>query len=336
MHQAKCLWETRIDPKKTVRPSEHDRPDVAAARVAWHAAAPTWDVAHLVFLDETGITTNLLRRYGRAPRGARVHDHAPCGRWQTSTFLAALRVTGLTAPGVFDGAIDGESFRAYIDQILVPTLHPGDIVIADNLGAHKVAGIQRALQAAGATLWYLPPYSPDLNPIELCFAKLKALVRTARCRSTETLWPFLGECLAHFSPDDFEAAKCRYVKRICPDRTRPSSPASGSLTLRMRSACSQTSAADSTIVAPALRYAESGMALPVPAPLWTNTSWLSIEKAATPDGVMATRLSSSLTSVGMPTRMEHIVTQAARCSMPTHLYLWAFRRESWVTIAAQA
>ena len=100
-------------------------------------------------LDETGITTNLLRRYGRAPRGARVHDHAPCGRWQTSTFLAALRVTGLTAPGVFDGAIDGESFRASIDPILVPTLHPGDIVIADNLGAHQVAGIQRALQAAG-------------------------------------------------------------------------------------------------------------------------------------------------------------------------------------------
>ena len=149
---------------------------------------------------ETGITTNLLRRYGRAPRGARVHAHAPCGRWQTSTFLAALRVTGLTAPGVFDGAIDGESFRAYIDQIVVPTLHPGDIVIADNLGAHQVAGIQRALQAAGATLWSLPPSSPDLTPIELCFAKLKALVRTARCRSTETLWPFLGECLAPLQP----------------------------------------------------------------------------------------------------------------------------------------
>ena len=154
-----------------------------------------------MFRDETGITTNLLRRYGRAPRGARGHDHAPCGRWQTSTFLAALRVTGLTAPGVFDGAIDGESFRAYIDQILVPTLHPGDIVIADNLGAHKVAG---------ATLWYLPPYSPDLNPIELCFAKLKALVRTARCRRTETLWPFLGEGLAHFSPDE-----CRNYFRHC-------------------------------------------------------------------------------------------------------------------------
>ena len=163
-----------------------------------------------MLLDEPGSTTNLLRRYGRAPRGARVPAHAPCGRWQTSTVLAAWRVTGLTAPAVFDSAIDGESFRAYIDQILVPTLQPGDIVIADNLGAHKVAGIQRALQAAGAPLWYVPPYSPDLNPIELCFAKLKALVRPARCRRSETLWPFLGECVAHFSPDE-----CRNYVRHC-------------------------------------------------------------------------------------------------------------------------
>ena len=148
----------------------------------WHAAAPTWDPTRLVFLDETGITNNLLRRYGRALRGARVHDHAPCARWQTSTFLAALRVTGLTAPGVFDGAIDGASFLAYIEQILVPTLTPGDIVIADNLAAHKVAGVRGAIERVGATLWYLPPYSPDLNPIELCFAKLKTLVRAARCR----------------------------------------------------------------------------------------------------------------------------------------------------------
>ena len=161
----------------------------------WHAAAPTWDPTRLVFLDETGITNNLLRRYGRALRGARVHDHAPCARWQTSTFLAALRVTGLTAPGVFDGAIDGASFLASIEQILVPTLHPGDIVIADNLSAHKVAGVRQAIERVGATLFpnedaitrligcSLPPYSPDLNPIELCFAKLKALVRAARCRS---------------------------------------------------------------------------------------------------------------------------------------------------------
>ena len=131
----------------------------------WHAAAPTWDPTRLVFLDETGITNNLLRRYGRALRGARVHDHAPCARWQTSTFLAALRVTGLTAPGVFDGALDGASFLAYIEQILVPTLHPGDIVIADNLSAHKVAGVRQAIERVGATLCYLPPYSPDLNPL---------------------------------------------------------------------------------------------------------------------------------------------------------------------------
>lgn len=148
------------------------------------------------------MTTNLLRRYGRAARGVRVYDDAPFGRWQTSTFLAALRVTGLSAPGIFDGAIDGPSFLAYIEQILVPTLHPGDRVIADNLSAHKVAGVRRAIEQAGATLWYLPPYSPDLNPIELCFAKLKTLVRAARCRTIETLWPFLGECLQRFSPDE--------------------------------------------------------------------------------------------------------------------------------------
>ena len=182
-----------------------------------HAAAPTWDPTRLVFLDETGITNNLLRRSGRALRGARVHDHAPCARWQTSTFLAALRVTGLTAPGVFDGAIDRASFLADIEQILVPTLTPGDIVIADNLAAHKVAGVRGAIERVGATLWYLPPYSPDLNPIELCFAKLKTLVRAARCRSTETLWPFLGACLPHFSPEE-----CRNYFRHCgyPGTTR--------------------------------------------------------------------------------------------------------------------
>lgn len=161
-----------------------------------------WDPATLVFLDETGVTTNLLRRYGRAARGARVYDDAPFGRWQTSTFLAALRVTGLTAPGVFDGAIDGPSFLAYVEQILVPTLRPGDRVIADNLSAHKVAGVRRAIERAGASLWYLPPYSPDLNPIELCFAKLKAIVRAARCRNIETLWPLLGACLQRFSPEE--------------------------------------------------------------------------------------------------------------------------------------
>ncbi len=193
-----------------MRPAEHDRPDIARARLAWHASAPTWDPACLVFLDETGVTTNLLRRYGRAVRGARVHDHAPCGRWQTSTFIAALRVTGLTAPGVFEGAIDGPSFLAYVEQILVPTLQPGDRVIADNLSVHKVMGVRLAIERVGATLVYLPPYSPDLNPIELCFAKLKAILRTARCRSIETLWPLLGQCLPRFSADE-----CRNYFRHC-------------------------------------------------------------------------------------------------------------------------
>ena len=162
-------------------------------------------------LDETGITTNLLRRYGRAPRGARVHDHAPCGRWQTSTFLAALRVTGLTAPGVFDGAIDGESFRAYIEQILVPTLHPGDIVIADNLGAHKAAVASSGpSRPPGPHSGTCHPTARTSIPSSSASRSIKALVRTARCRRTETLWPFLGECLAHFSPDE-----CRNYFRHC-------------------------------------------------------------------------------------------------------------------------
>ncbi len=131
-------------------------------------------------------------------------------RWQTSTFIAGLRVTGLTAPGVIDGAMDGDTFLAYVEQILVPTLQCGDIVIADNLAAHHVEGVQQLIDAAGATLRYLPPYSPDLNPIELSFAKLKAIVRAARCRSIDTLWPLLGACLPRFTP-----AECRAYFRHC-------------------------------------------------------------------------------------------------------------------------
>ena len=151
-----------------------------------------------------------LRRYARGLRGRRVADHAPQGHWQTSTFIAALRVSGLTAPGVLDGPMDGESFLAYVEQILVPTLQAGDIVVADNLAAHHVDGVRDAIEATGAVLWYLPPYSPDFNPIEQCFAKLKAILRAARCRSIETLWPLLGQCLARFSADE-----CRNYFRHC-------------------------------------------------------------------------------------------------------------------------
>jgi transposase len=144
----------------------------------------------------------MARRYGRAPRGQRLVAGVPHGHWKTSTFLAALRHNAITAPCVIDGPINGETFRAYVEQFLVPTLTPGDIVIVDNLGSHKGAGVRRAIEAAGAQLLYLPPYSPDLNPIEQVFAKLKALLRKAAARSISTLWAAVGELLRRYSADE--------------------------------------------------------------------------------------------------------------------------------------
>ena len=198
--------------KRSVRNSSTNRwPTGLSVRRLWDGCSldkllPT----RLVFLDESGVATNLLRRYGRSLRGQRVADHAPQGRWESSPFIAALRVTGLTAPGVLDGPMDGASFLAYVEQILVPTLQPGDMVMADNLAAHKVDGVRHAIEAAGATLRFLPPYSPDFNPIELSFAKLKAIVRQARCRSLDTLWPLLGACLSRFTPTE-----CRTYVHHC-------------------------------------------------------------------------------------------------------------------------
>jgi len=137
----------------------------------------------------------MARRYGRARRGARVVAAVPHGHWKTTTFLAALRHDGLSVPCVFDGPINGDRFRAYVEQALAPTLRPGDVVVMDNLGAHKVQGVREAIEACGARLRYLPPYSPDLNPIELAFAKLKTLLRTAATRTVETLWHAIGQAL---------------------------------------------------------------------------------------------------------------------------------------------
>ena len=156
------------------------------------------------------MATDLIRRYGRSLRGRRVHDHTPHQHWQTSTFVAALRVEGLTAPGLLDGPMDGEAFLAYLDQVLGPTLRPGDIVVMDNLAAHRVDGVRERIEQTGAQLWYLPPYSPDFNPIELWFAKLKTLLRTARRRSVEELWATVGDCLRLFS-----ATECRNYFRHC-------------------------------------------------------------------------------------------------------------------------
>ena len=170
------------------------------ARQRWRVAQPTLAASRLVFLDESGFPTNLTRRYGRAPRGQRCVGRVPYRRWQTTTFVGALRVTGLTAPLVLDGPLTTAAFRAYVAQFLVPTLHPGDLVILDNLAVHKDPVSAQYLERAGAQFVFLPPYSPDLNPIEQVFAKLKALVRGAASRSREALWDYLGTALPHVSP----------------------------------------------------------------------------------------------------------------------------------------
>jgi transposase len=155
-----------------------------------------------VFLDETGATTKMARLYGWGPKSERVVSSVPHGHWQTTTFVGALRTTGLTAPLVIDGAMNGELFLAYIQQQLVPTLTPGDIVVMDNLSSHHRAGIREAIEAAGATLAYLPPYSPDLNPIELLFSTLKSRLRKHAERTRDSLWNRIGQLVAEFRPDE--------------------------------------------------------------------------------------------------------------------------------------
>ena len=144
----------------------------------------------------------MTRRYGRARRGHRLVDAVPHGHWKTTTFVGALRCDGLTAPLAIDGAINGELFVAYVEQVLVPTLKPGDVVIMDNLRVHKAAGEREAIEAAGAKLLFIPPYSPDLNPIELAFSKLKALLRAKAIRTVDALWNALGDLCDNFSPTE--------------------------------------------------------------------------------------------------------------------------------------
>lgn len=173
-----------------------------AARREWIESQPTLDVTKLVFLDETGASTNMTRTRGRAPQGERCVASMPHGHWKTTTFIAGLRYNDITAPMVLDGPMDGEAFLVYVRTFLCPTMHPGDIVIADNLPSHKVAGVRAAIEAAGATLRYLPPYSPDLNPIEKLFSKLKTLLRKAAKRSIDALWNEIGQLLQRFSPEE--------------------------------------------------------------------------------------------------------------------------------------
>ena len=188
--------------KKTLHAAEQHREDVAEKREKWKQLQEVFDTEKLVFIDETWTKTNMTPLRGRAERGRRVIDYVPHGHWKTTTFLAALRHDGLTAPLVVDGAINGELFLAYVQQQLVSTLRKGDIVVLDNLSSHKVAGVQEAIESVGAKVMYLPPYSPDFNPIEMVFSKLKTMVRKAKIRKVDELWKKLGELCDIFAPKE--------------------------------------------------------------------------------------------------------------------------------------
>ena len=173
-----------------------------ARRLAWLEAQPELDPSRLVFVDETGASTKMARLRGRAPRGARCRAAIPHGHWKTTTLVAALRLEGMTAPMVIDGAMNGEAFRAWVRQMLAPSLAPGDVVVMDNLPAHKGAAIRNAIQACGASLLLLPPYSPDFNPIENAYAKFKALLREAAARTVDTLENAIAEAFNTFTPQE--------------------------------------------------------------------------------------------------------------------------------------
>lgn len=161
------------------------------------------DPDRLVFLDETWAKTNMTRLRGRSLKGTRLVEHVPHGHWKTTTFLAAIRTSGWVAPLVIDGAINGSLFLAWVQQHLAKSLRPGDVVIMDNLSSHKVKGVIEAIESVEARVLYLPPYSPDFNPIEMAFSKLKRLIRSAKNRDIEKLWKTCGEILGHFSEPEF-------------------------------------------------------------------------------------------------------------------------------------
>ena len=175
---------------------------MARRREQWKKYQARLDPRRLVFIDETWAKTNMTRLHGRCAIGKRLVGKVPHGRWRPLTFLAALRCDRIDAPFVLDGPINGEWFLAYVQQLLIPTLSPGDVVIMDNLGSHKGKAVRRAIRQAGAHLIFLPPYSPDLNPIEQVFAKLKTLLRKAAERSVEATWRCIGKLLDRFSPTE--------------------------------------------------------------------------------------------------------------------------------------
>jgi len=208
--------------KKTAHATEQQRPDVLVRRQAWFDGQPDLDPEKLIFIDETGTSTKMARLRGRAARGERCRASIPHGHWKATTFTAGLRLSGITAPMVLGGAMNGPAFKAYVEQVLVPVLKPGDIVIMDNLPAHKVKGVREAIEGARARLLYLPPYSTDFNPIEMAFSTLKALLRKISPRTVPELWETIGKLLDAFSPEEcinyFETAG--YEPVVIGDRSR--------------------------------------------------------------------------------------------------------------------
>ncbi len=196
------VHDEKLSYKKSQLALEQERPDVARRRAQWFKYQDRVDPARLVFIDETWTKTNMAPLRGWAPKGERLKTKVPHGRWETMTFLAALRHDRIDAPWLFDGPIDGDSFLVYVEKVLVPTLKPGDIVVMDNLGSHKGKAVRQAIRAAGARLLFLPKYSPDLNPIEQVFAKLKHLLRKAAQRTRETICDAIGTILDAFTPSE--------------------------------------------------------------------------------------------------------------------------------------
>lgn len=188
--------------KKTAHASEQSRPDVLMKREAWFEGQLDLDPERLVFIDETWTSTNMVRRHGRCSRGERLRVSVPHGHWKTTTFVGALTLRGFIAPFVIDGVINRNAFETYVAKVLVPELRAGDIVIMDNLPGHKGPRVGELIEAAGASLLYLPPYSPDFNPIENAFAKLKALLRKAAERTVSGLWKALGQLIDLFPPEE--------------------------------------------------------------------------------------------------------------------------------------
>lgn len=188
--------------KKTLRAAEQDRSDVKQARKQWRADTERIDPARFRFIDESGAKTNMVRSHGRCPKGQRLLSSAPAGHWKTTTMLAAIGLDGVDAPWALDGAIDGDAFMVYVEHVLVPTLQGGEIVVMDNLSSHKHPRVTELINAAGAEVWYLPPYSPDFNPIEEMWSKIKQILRSFAARTFDGLVKAIGAAFDQVTRDD--------------------------------------------------------------------------------------------------------------------------------------